>query len=69
METIDLKVNSMKCMGCINTVQSSLSKLLGVEKVEAFLDTKIVRVTYNGNPNVLDEIYKTLESVGFPATT
>ncbi|HOP04830.1 MAG TPA: heavy metal-associated domain-containing protein [Tenuifilaceae bacterium] len=68
METVELKVNNMKCMGCVNTVQSSLSKLLGVKNVEAFLDTKIVKVTYNGNPSVLDEIYRMLESVGFPAT-
>jgi len=67
MKTVVLKVKNMKCMGCVSTVQSSLSKLVGVEKVEAYLDTKSVTVSYNGNPNVLEEVYKTLDSVGFPA--
>ena len=67
MSKIELKVNSMKCMGCASTVQTNLSKLLGVENVETYLDTKSVTVTYNGNPDVLNQIYKTLESIGFSA--
>lgn len=54
-------------MGCLSTVQSNLSRIQGVDSVEAYLDTKSVSITYNGSPEVLDDIYRTLETIGFPA--
>jgi copper chaperone CopZ len=67
MKTLELKIPNMKCMGCVNTVQTTLSKLLGVLDVEAYLDTKTVTIKFNGSSGVQTQIYKTLESIGFPA--
>lgn len=54
-------------MGCISTVQTNLSRIQGVDSVEAYLDTKSVSIAYNGSSDVLDDIYRTLETIGFPA--
>lgn len=67
MKSIEIKVNNMKCMGCASTVQTNLSRIQGVDSVEAFLDTKSVSIAYNGSSDVLDDIYRTLETIGFPA--
>jgi len=66
MKTIDLIIPNLKCMVCVNAVQNNLTKLDGVMSVNSNLSTKTVNVGYNGNSDVLDQIIKTLDTIGYP---
>ena len=67
MKTVLLKVPNMKCMACAIKIERNLIKLLGVEVVNADIDSKNVSVIYNGNPEVLKEVLKNLKNLGYPA--
>jgi copper chaperone CopZ len=66
MKTIELKIPDLKCMGCISAINSSLTKLDGVISVKANLSTKTATVEYNENTITLDQIAKTLDTIGYP---
>ena len=47
-ETVVYSVPGMSCGHCVQAVEAGLASVAGVERAEADLDTKIVRVTGGG---------------------
>lgn len=59
-------VENMRCAGCVNTIQTALSKMQGVQGVTTFLPEKKVCVMGIGIDR--ERIAKTLHKLGYPAS-
>jgi len=66
MRTERLIVNNMKCMGCVNAVKTSVSTIHGVTGVYVDLSKNEVTVNFDDDDNILKEIIKKLDIVGYP---
>ena len=64
MKKIEIKVKGLMCTGCENRVNTALSTLDIVRKVEADHKTGIVKVEVVENADV-NEIYEAIEDLGF----
>lgn len=47
MRTVELKVPTIKCEGCVEKIRESLTKRCGVERVEGDPQRKEITVTFN----------------------
>ena len=65
MRTIQLKVPTIKCDGCMETIRSALSKHPGVETVEGDPNRKDVMVTFNPDQLSETEIRTAISDAGF----
>jgi copper chaperone len=61
-----LDVPNISCHHCVNTIKRELSPLQGVEKVDADVQSKKVTLSL-ANDQVLVEVLKTLDEIGYPA--
>ncbi len=61
-----LKVPKIHCDGCVNTVESAVKKLDGIQNVSASELSKEVRVEYDPEKVKEDQIRKALLLVGYP---
>lgn len=59
-------VPNISCMHCVRRITEALSKVPGVESVQADVATKKVTVTYEG-ADVPARVRATLEEIGYPA--
>jgi len=66
MKTESLKVKNMKCMGCVNTIQTGLSSLQGVSNVKTELSNSTVTFSFESD-SLKEEVIKKLDSLGYPA--
>ncbi len=66
MRTEHLIVNNMKCMGCVNVVKTSISTVPGVTGVYVDLSKNEVTVNFGDDENILKEIIKKLDIIGYP---
>lgn len=60
---IELKVEGMVCSGCQNRVKNALSKIEGINYVEANYETGIVLV--DSKEDVKKEIINKIDDLGF----
>ena len=67
MNTITLTVNNISCGHCVNTIESELSELGGIQTVKASNDTKQVIVEWDA-PADETKIRDLLEEIGYPAS-
>jgi copper chaperone len=67
METTTLKVKGMSCQHCVKTIETTVSRLPGVGKVEVDLGRAEARVTYEPTATPLDRIVRTIEDQGYEA--
>lgn len=66
MKTIELKVPDMSCGHCVTTVQSALTVVAGVEKVEVTLEQK--RALVQAEDAVREEtLVQAVEQAGYRA--
>lgn len=65
MRTIQLKVPTIKCEGCVETIRTALSKLEGVQTVEGGLNRKEVTVTFSPDQLSESEIWTVISGAGF----
>ncbi|MBI4561038.1 MAG: heavy-metal-associated domain-containing protein [Candidatus Rokubacteria bacterium] len=65
MRTIQLKVPTIKCDGCMETIRTALSKHPGVETVEGDPNRKEVTVTFNPDQLSETEIRTAISDAGF----
>lgn len=65
MRTIQLKVPTIKCEGCVETIRTALSKLEGVQTVEGDLNRKEVTVTFSPDQLSESEIRTVISGAGF----
>lgn len=65
MRTVHLKVPTIKCEGCVETIRGALVRRRGIQGVEGDPDRKEIRVTFD--PDRLDdaEIRAAVSEAGF----
>jgi copper chaperone len=64
-QDILLNVPDMSCEHCVNTIDTTLNGLQGVENVSADLSTKTVRLRYQPTSVSLPQIEAVLEEAGY----
>lgn len=67
MNSITLTVDNISCGHCVKTIESELSELGGIQKVQASNDTKQVIVEWDDPANET-KIRDLLEEIGYPAS-
>lgn len=65
MTTITYHVPAISCGHCVHTIQSELSELPGVSRVEATLDSKNVTVEFD-IPATEEKIKELLAEINYP---
>jgi len=61
---IELKIDGMKCDGCVNRIRNVLSKIKGVVSYEVSLENKNVIVEIK-KEKIKEEVIEKIESLGF----
>ncbi|MDA2216807.1 copper chaperone CopZ [Bacillus albus] len=65
MEQLTLKVEGMSCGHCVNSIESSLKELNGVEQVKVQLAEGTVDVTIDSSAVTLKDIVAVIEDQGY----
>ncbi len=63
----EIKLNSMQCGMCSNTIKTTLKDMDGIEKVSVDMDKKIGYVVYNAEILDLAKIENAIASAGYDA--
>jgi len=66
MKTVTYRIPNISCNHCVNTVEMEVGDIKGVEKVEAFADSKKANVTFD-EPATEKEIKQVLAEINYPA--
>jgi copper chaperone len=64
MTTLDMKVQNVKCGGCVKTIQEGLAPLAGIDSVQVDIATGTVSIT--GDSFSVAEINASLAALGYP---
>lgn len=67
-QTVTLSVPDMSCSTCPIQVRQALSKVRGVSKASASLETKEAVVTYDESKTNVEALMKATADIGFPST-
>lgn len=67
METLTMRVPTMKCMGCVNAITNGLKALSSTLEVGTDLPSFTVTVKYNAEELTPEEIYNKMKDLGYPA--
>ncbi len=61
----EIKVHNIKCGGCANSIQSSISSIEGVSQVEIDIEEGVVSFDADTEKEI-DKVRTKLESMGYP---
>jgi copper chaperone CopZ len=64
-QVLELRVDGMRCNGCVTSVQRALSEITGVTNAEVRLDEK--KAFIRGSGFSIDELVEAVKSLGFEA--
>ncbi len=64
---ITLQVPGIHCNGCVDSITTAMSRLAGVELVEADTSRKTITLAYDATQISLRQVEQMLEEAGFPA--
>jgi copper chaperone len=64
METLEFKVQNIKCGGCASTIETTLNDIAGIDKVNVDISSGMVSVEHNETS--MDSISQKLTEIGFP---
>ncbi|WP_426940364.1 copper chaperone CopZ [Bacillus mycoides] len=65
MEQLTLKVEGMSCGHCVNSIESNMKELNGVEQVKVQLAEGTVEVTIDSSVVTLKDIVAVIEDQGY----
>ncbi|RWS44197.1 copper chaperone [Bacillus mycoides] len=65
MEQLTLKVEGMSCGHCVNSIESNVKELNGVEQVKVQLTEGTVKVTIDSSVVTLKDIVAVIEDQGY----
>lgn len=65
IKQIELDIVGMNCSGCANSINSYLSKLEGVKKVEVSFSSETAKVDFEENLIAIPKIISSIKSLGF----
>jgi copper chaperone CopZ len=66
MKTVTYSIPNIHCKHCTHTIAMELSEIKGVSEVDADLETKSVKVTFE-EPATEQVIFDTLAEINYPA--
>ena len=66
--TLTLKVEGMTCNGCVNSIESALTKLDAVAESEVSLARKEAAIVYDAEALTEAELIKTIADAGYQAS-
>lgn len=64
MDSLELRVDNVKCGGCANSIREGLLTLRGIQEVMVNIDSGTVSIHGEGYND--KEIYSKLSELGFP---
>jgi copper chaperone CopZ len=64
MDSKTFVVPNIGCNGCVRTIQTEVSELAGVKKVEGVVDTRTVTVEWD-SPATWEQIVATLKEIDY----
>jgi copper chaperone CopZ len=64
MQNKTFEVPNIGCAGCVRTIKNELSELVGVNSVDATIDTRLVTVAYD-TPETWDNIVAKLKEINY----
>ncbi|WHY27550.1 copper chaperone CopZ [Bacillus wiedmannii] len=65
MEQLTLKVEGMSCGHCVNSIESSVKEINGVEQVKVQLAEGTVEVTIDSSVVTLKDVVAVIEDQGY----
>ena len=65
MQTIQIKINGMTCMGCVNSVKAVLEKISGVDNADVALEQAQATIQYDAETTSVDQFKQAIEDAGF----
>ncbi|WP_257348706.1 heavy-metal-associated domain-containing protein [Pseudalkalibacillus decolorationis] len=69
MSELSLHVKGMKCEECVQTVETALSQVAGIERALADYKSGFVKIEYNGYNLNENEIVNTIVQTGYIVST
>ena len=64
--TVDIKT-SITCQSCVNSIETGLKDVEGIDKITANVDTKVVTIAYNDEKVTKEELTTKISGIGFTA--
>ncbi len=64
MKEIELKIEGMKCEGCVNRIKNVLSSIKGISSYELSLEEKTLTLEVK-KEKTLEEVIKKIEALDF----
>lgn len=65
--TTEIKVENIKCGGCINSIKTALLKIINVQEVSIDKETEMIHI-HSSLPFDRAEIVNQLKKMGYPET-
>jgi copper chaperone len=65
MQTENIKIDGMTCMGCVNSVKNVLEKIPGVRSADVSLEQKQVTIAYDAEIAHTDQFKNAIKEAGF----
>lgn len=64
MKNIELKIEGMKCEGCVNRIKNALSTMKGIDSFDLSLENKKLTLSVK-KEKTIDEVIKKIEALSF----
>lgn len=65
MKKVDLKIDGMGCMSCVNKIKNALANLEGVNKAEVDLKSAQATIDYDDNIVETTQLVDTIKDAGY----
>lgn len=65
IEIVNLEVDGMTCNGCVESIQSSVARHVGVKECTVSLENKSAAIAYNPQKTNQDEIVQAITGLGY----
>lgn len=65
MQSIQIKINGMICMGCVNSVKTVLEKISGVNDADVSLEQALAIIQYDAEKTSTDQFKQAIQDAGF----
>jgi len=65
METLNLNIQGMTCMGCVNSVKRVLAPIAGVANIDVVLESGKVDIEFDANQATPDQLRDAIRHAGY----
>ena len=65
METKEIKIGGMHCLGCVRTLTQMLSQIPGVQKVDISFEKKLATINYDEAVTDTSRFNTVIDNAGF----